>query len=107
MIRKKQLTAGFVLCIIAATGILAVALVLLFICFILGLILWLLHIESDLGNPFVRGILGKPIETKEYTFTTDMGTSMTVYSQDGRNFYSASGSYVGHSEDGGKTIMRD
>ncbi len=95
------------LVIAAVVVVLVIALVLLFICFILGLILWLLHIESDLGNPFVRGILGKPIETKEYTFTTDMGTSMTVYSQDGRNFYSASGSYVGHSEDGGKTIMRD
>ena len=79
----------------------------LFVGFILSLVLWLLHVESDAGDSFAGAIFGKSVEMKEYTFTTDMGTSMTVYSQDGRKFYSANGAYIGHSEDGGKTILRD
>lgn len=41
---------------------------------------------------------------KEYTFTNSAGCTQTVYSDDGVNFYDINGSYVGRSDDGGKTI---
>lgn len=43
----------------------------------------------------------------EYKFINDMGCEQTVYSSDGRTFYSSDGQYVGRSDDGGKTIKPD
>lgn len=41
------------------------------------------------------------------TFTNRMGCEQTVHSSDGKSFYSEGGSYVGHSEDNGKTIIEE
>lgn len=38
------------------------------------------------------------------TFINDMGCEQTVYSADGKSFYTDGGSYVGQSDDNGKTI---
>ena len=53
---------------------------------------------------FKRGYNGDGDDFEEYTFTNDMGCTQTVYSKNGREFYDANGSYVGSSDDGGKTI---
>ena len=61
--------------------------------------------DSKTVQAFKRGYNGDSAPMKEYTFTNDMGCSQTVYSSDGREFYDANGSYVGKSNDGGKTII--
>ena len=60
---------------------------------------------NDSGvQAFKRGFSGDSAPVEEYTFTNSMGCSQTVYSSDGVNFYDANGSFVGKSDDGGKTI---
>lgn len=60
--------------------------------------------DSSTVKAFKRGFNGDSAPYKEYTFTNDMGCQQTVYSDNGRDFYDANGSYVGSSDDDGKTI---
>lgn len=60
--------------------------------------------DSSAVQAFKRGYNGESAPLKEYTFINDMGCGQTVYSRDGKEFYSTDGSYVGRSSDGGKTI---
>lgn len=75
---------------------------------------------SDLGGIFgtlfmsdsgiragVNAFRGKPREEYSCTFTNSMGCEETVYTTDGVSFYRANGEYVGHSEDGGHTIIEE
>lgn len=59
--------------------------------------------DSTAVRAFKRGFNGTE-DRKAYMFTNDMGCEETVYSDDGRTFYHADGSYAGESDDNGKTI---
>ena len=63
--------------------------------------------DSSAVKSFKRGYNGDSATMKEYTFTNSMGCEQTVYSSNGREFYSADGSFVGTSNDGGKTINEE
>lgn len=60
--------------------------------------------DSSAVKAFKNGYNGDDGEYEEYSFTNDMGTTQTVYSKNGRDFYYSDGSYAGKSSDGGKTI---
>ncbi len=60
--------------------------------------------DSSAVKAFKRGYNGEDAPMKEYTFTNRMGCRQTVYSSDGKEFYDADGSFVGTSNDNGKTI---
>lgn len=47
-----------------------------------------------------------PSASNAYTFTNDMGCQETVYSDDGKHFTNADGSYAGTSDDGGQTFHK-
>lgn len=102
--------AEFILPFVAAIilFILLVVLVLVMCAIFVYMVLYAvtLFIKSS-DDSFIKSIRGDPVEVKEYTFTTDMGTTMTVYSQDGKKFYAENGAYIGYSDDGGKTIRFD
>ena len=63
--------------------------------------------DSPAVKAFKRGYNGDSAHMKEYTFINGMGCEQTVYSSNGREFYGADGSFVGTSNDGGKTIIED
>ena len=63
--------------------------------------------DSSAVKAFKRGYNGDSEPMKEYTFINSMGCEQTVYSSNGREFYGADGSFVGTSNDGGKTIIED
>ncbi len=54
-----------------------------------------------------KGESGDSPSSSEYTFINSMGCEQTVHSDNGQDFYDSQGSYVGHSEDGGETIIED
>ncbi|MGN0805524.1 MAG: hypothetical protein ACI4MC_00675 [Candidatus Coproplasma sp.] len=60
--------------------------------------------DNSFAKGFKSGYSGNSPKMKEYTFTNSMGCTQTVYSSDGVEFYDVNGSYVGRSDDGGKTI---
>lgn len=60
--------------------------------------------DSSAVKSFKKGYSGDDSGVKEYTFINDAGCEQTVYSSNGREFYSSDGSFVGISDDGGKTI---
>ena len=63
--------------------------------------------DSSAVKAFKNGYNGDGASMKEYTFINSMGCEQTVYSSNGREFYSADGSFVGTSNDGGKTINEE
>ena len=63
--------------------------------------------DSSAVKAFKRGYNGVSAPMKEYTFINSMGCEQTVYSSNGREFYNADGSFVGTSNDGGKTINEE
>lgn len=60
--------------------------------------------DSSAVKAFKRGYNGDGAPMKEYTFVNGMGCEQTVYSSNGRELYGSDGSFVGTSDDGGKTI---
>lgn len=61
--------------------------------------------DSSLVKAFKKGLgTNNDGSYQEYEFINDMGCRQTVYSSNGKDFYAADGSYVGSSNDGGKTI---
>ncbi len=62
--------------------------------------------DSSAVQSFKRGYNGDSAPMDEYTFINDMGCEQTVYSSNGRDFYDSNGTYVGSSNDHGKTIHK-
>lgn len=54
-----------------------------------------------------KGESGDSSGSSNYTFINSMGCEQTVHSDNGQDFYDSQGSYVGHSDDGGETIIED
>lgn len=102
--------ATLLLPLMAALAVAAIAM--LFVLALAAVFLWFILVAVSLflknsDDPFLRALRGEKAERKEYTVTTPQGYSMTLYSSNGRDFYDSEGSRVGHSEDGGKTILFD
>lgn len=93
-----------------AAFILAIIIIALFVGIVILIFLGVGVLAGDSGAiTFVNAVSGGDYTDgkDEYKFINDMGCEQTVYSSDGRTFYSSNGQYVGTSDDGGKTIKPD
>jgi hypothetical protein len=63
--------------------------------------------DAGFVKAFKAGFYGVDPDKTEYTVTNASGYTSTVYTRDGKTFYTADGTYYGWSDDGGKTVHSD